>query len=458
MPSLGSILSVASSALRAQHEAINVTAHNIANASTEGYSRQRAVISALPPLKTAMGVFGTGVAVDSVQRIRDNYLDTSYRNEFAEYSEQDTRASILGQVETLLAEPGDGGLSNALDEFFSAWSFLATNPTSNTGRSEVRGQAESLTDLMNGLAKDMDQLRQDTEARLLAGVERINDLSTQIARLNREVTVVEAGGASSGDLRDDRDRAIDELAGLLPVQVTERENGSVGVLVSGLSLVDAANSGTLEVRNNAGTLGIALVGQPDVLPELGGAVGGMVELLNTDFPAARTALDVLAEALVTDLNTLHQTGTNPNGTTGVDFFDPAGTDASSIRLSAAVEGDFKNISAGTGDALGAFRAGANDLALSMASLRDEVGGTLSTSYGEHFRILSTDIGFSVRSSLDLVEVHETLAGQADVRRNAFSGVSTDEELVKLIEYQTAYAAAARVVSAADEILKTLVSV
>lgn len=456
MPSLGSILSIASTALRTQQEAINVTSHNIANAATDGYSRQRAVLSPLDPLRTPSGLFGTGVRMLDVQRIRDAYLDSSYRSETAGYSEQDIRSGVLGQLETFLSEPTEGGLATALDEFFSAWSDLATDPTSTTARSILRNEAEALTGQIRKLASDLDMLREDTEFRLENAVQRVNDLAEEIARLNREIAADETSGETSGDLRDARDRAIDELATLIPVQVMERENGGVGVLTSGLSLVDAAHHGVMEVRLNGGVVEIGLEGHPNAFPELGSGIGGMVGLLNGDLPAARASLDELAEALVTDINALHQTGTNPNGDTGIDFFDPAGVLASDISLSADVLADLNAISAGTGGASGEYRAGVNDLALSLASLRDSDGGTLGTSYSEHFRTLATEIGFSVRSSLDGAEVHRTLADQADKRRSSFSGVSTDEELVHLIEFQTAYAAAARVVTVADEMLDALI--
>jgi flagellar hook-associated protein 1 FlgK len=246
------------------------------------------------------------------------------------------------------------------------------------------------------------------------------------------------------------------MATLIPIQVMQRENGGVGILTSGVGLVDGAHHGTLEVRLSGGALELGLQGHPNRLEDLGSRIGGMIRVLNQDIPSVRASLDELAQALVTEINALHQTGTNPAGDTGVDFFDPAGVTASTIGLSAAVAADPGAISAGTGGASGEYRAGANDIALALAGLRDAPNGSLGISFGEHFRRLATDVGFSVRSSLDSVQVHQALSEQAEIRRQSFSGVSTDEELVKLIEFQTAYSAAARVVSVADELLETLV--
>jgi flagellar hook-associated protein 1 FlgK len=114
------------------------------------------------------------------------------------------------------------------------------------------------------------------------------------------------------------------------------------------------------------------------------------------------------------------------------------------------------ISAGTPGPTGEYRAGANDIALALAAMRDSDSAFLGTSYGEHFRQLASDVGFTVRSAQDSVEIHGTLAEQAETRRTSYNGVSTDEELMRLIKYQTAYAAAARVVTTANEMMETLV--
>jgi flagellar hook-associated protein 1 FlgK len=456
MPSLSSILSIASTALRTQQEAINAVAHNIANASTEGFSRQNPILGAKPGLKTPTGVFGTGVEIVDLQRVRDPYLDSAFRRESGALGENQARAGFLRQVETILSEPSDLGLSSALDEFFSAWSAFASNPTSTTARTAVRAGGQRLTDTMGRTAAGLDILRQETENSLLTDVRRVNELTDQIAQINGRIVAAEVGGNTAGGLRDTRDRAIDELATLLPVQVLSRESGTVGVVTSGISLVDGRHQNLLELRDLGGTYGVGLTGHPGLLPDQGGSIGGALRFLNVDLSGIRAELDDLAEAIVTEVNTIHQTGTNPDGLTGLDFFDPTAITASSFSLSADVLADLNAISAGTGGPVGEYRAGANDVALALASLRDTDSALLGVTYGEHFRQMTSDVGFTVSSALDLVEVHGTLADQAETRRTGYSGVSTDQELMRLIEYQTAYAAAARVVTVASEMMETLV--
>jgi flagellar hook-associated protein 1 FlgK len=456
MPSLGSTLAIASTALRTQQQAINAIAHNLANASTEGYSRQDPVLDAIPGLRTPVGVFGTGVRMVDIQRIRDPYLDAAYRREAGTLQENYVRSGLLGQVETILAEPGELGMGGAIDAFFSAWSALASDPSSTVARMSVKAEGERLSDTMGQMAANLDLLRLEAEDRLAADVRRVNEITGQIAELNRQIVAAEVEGHTAGGLRDTRDRAIDELSALIPVQVFDRENGSVGITTSGLALVDYTHQNVLELRNLGGTYGVGLIGHPGLLPDEGGSVGGGLRVLNHDLVGIRAELDRLAEAIVTEVNALHQTGTNASGATGIDFFDPTGITAASLSLSSDVLADAEAISAGAPGPSGEYRAGANDIALALASMRDSDSALLGTSYGEHFRQLASDVGFTVRTASDAVEVHETLAEQAETRRTSYSGVSTDEELMRLIEFQTAYAAAARVVTTASEMMETLI--
>jgi flagellar hook-associated protein 1 FlgK len=267
----------------------------------------------------------------------------------------------------------------------------------------------------------------------------------------------ESGGTTAGDLRNERGRRLDELATLIPITVTQREFGAVGVLSAGVSLVDGAESYPLEIRNNGGALGVAVTTQTGTLTDLGGSVGGMLQVLNTDIPGYRGRLDALAEALVSEVNALHQTGRNPDGNTGVDFFAPAGINASSIALSADVVASTGAIAAGTEDTNGSYQSGANDVAIALAGLRNTADPALGAEYGEYLAELVFDVGHDVRSSTSAAEAHTTLANQADIQRQAVSGVSIDEEMIRMIQFQAAYQAAARVVTTADEMIQTLLN-
>ena len=453
MPSLGSILSIATSALRSHQRAINVASHNIANAETEGYSRQLAVLTPWPPQKLPNGVFGTGVRVADVAQVRDSLLDRSYLREVGETGQHRSLHGVLAQAEELLGNPARGILA-AASTFFSAFSELATRPDQDAARSLLRESGRQLANHFREASANLSDLRAVTERRLVTGVDRVNELTEGIAELNGEIVSDESAGATSGDLRDARRRMIDELGSLIPITATERADGAVGVNSGGLAIVDGPDFIEVEVRTVGGVLGVGIVGRPGLLPEVGGSLGGFINALNTEIPFFQGRLDDLAVALVTEVNALHQSGTAPSGTTGIDFF--AGTSAWTLTLSDDVEADVANIVAGT-DLSGAYAAGANDVALAIAQLRDasDLGG-LGLGFHDYHQETVTDLGLRVSSADRAAAIHETLADSIDGRRLSVSGVSTDEELVRLIQYQTAYQAAARVVTTTQELLDTLV--
>lgn len=457
MPTIGSTFSIAKSGLQVQQKAMNVTAHNLANASTEGYARQRVVMGAFSPIHTPDGVFGQGVEAESVQRIADPYLEAVYQSELGATAHGDARGSILQRVEGVFGEPSETGLEASLDRFFSAFSELVTHPTSPTVRSAARQQALQLTARMNAMSANLSTIREEVGDRLVDSAQRINSLTTAVAELNRRIVATESGGDPASDLRDTRTRHLNQLAELVPLSVTERGNGSVSAAVGGVNIVDGVSTSEVEVRLVGSTLGLTLVGRPTLFQDTGGSTGGLLEAYNTDLPAMNASLDALAAALVAEVNAAHTTGTNPSGATGVEFFDPASVTASTISVSAAVVADAQAIAAGTADGSGAYRAGATDVAETIASLRDTAVGSLGDTVLGSYRGLVSTVGQAVRSSSETAETHRILADQAMARREALSGVSVDEELVRMIQFQTAYQASARVVTAADEMLQSLLA-
>src|SRR5690606_38663787 len=223
--SLFGILSTARSALIAQQYASRVAGHNISNATTEGYSRQRAEMVSSTPVATPYGSIGTGVRVVDVVRARDTLLDASVRRESASAAEHRMRYELLGMVESATGEPGITGLGATLDAFWNAWSDLANDPASASARTVVRARAEALVERFRHLSDAIDQTRQFALEKAQAVVGEINDLVRAIAHVNERIVATESGGISAPDLRDERDRLLGHLASLVDIQVIERENG-----------------------------------------------------------------------------------------------------------------------------------------------------------------------------------------------------------------------------------------
>lgn len=492
MSTLGKILSNAGQALQAHQKATQVAGHNIANALTEGYSRQRAELTTAHPLQTQHGTIGGGVRLADITRARDSLLDLTVRREFANAAGYQLRYQTLGQIEATLLELGDQGFGATLDAFWDAWGDLASHPGNDAARLMVQARGEQVAGHLQRIATGIDELWASSAERLTDAVDNLNRIATEIADLNRQIISAEAGGGTAADLRDARDRALDELARISPVQVIERQNGGVGVTVGGITLVDDTVTRTLRVDLEPGDISVVRTDNGTRLQESAGQLGALTDLLNDELPGLRTQLDNLARGIVQSVNELHAQGVarpidpaTGQPATGIPFFhvedgDLANVHAGNIRLGDLVASDPAYIAIGSGSNGpgngGDFLAGKTDIALAIAQLRDAplrsdpnhpdadpddpywnnvLGNSTISSY---YQGIVTGLGQKVAVARSGVEAHETLANQAVVRRESVSGVSTDEEMIRLIQSQTAYQAAARVITTVDEMLQTLLNI
>lgn len=464
MPSsLFGILNIARSGMAAQQLQLEVASHNLANASTEGYSRQRAELAARRPLFMPEGMLGTGVEIMDISRSRDALLDRQVRSSTADLLGDQMRFDLLSGVESLLNEPGDTGLGGTLDAFYAAWSDLANDPTGAGTRAVLVERGRQVADHLNRVSGGLDQLRTTAANQLQSDATRANQLLDEIAALNRQIVAAQANGNSAPDLGDQRDRALDALSGIVDIQVHAQPQGDVNVSVGGISVVNGVSAQSLSVVGGSGSWSLQVSGG-HTLGAPGGTAGAALRVLSQDEPAFRTALDDLARGIAESVNALHTTGTNPNGTTGVDFFDVsaglANVTAGTFSLDGAILADANNVAAGTPDGGGAYQPGANDVALALAGLRTAgtpgyLGGSTA---GQVYRDLVTQVGLAVNGAATDVAAGESLRAAALERRESLVGVSTDEELVKVIQFQAAYAASAKIVNVVDEMLQTLLSI
>ncbi|WP_017752654.1 flagellar hook-associated protein FlgK [Clostridium tyrobutyricum] len=247
MPGLFSIFNTAKSGLFSQQTAINVTSHNIANANTDGYSRQRAnMVTTTPYTMPSMngasgaGQLGTGVTVESIQRIRDSFLDYQFRTQNSisgQYSAQD---KILSQVENVLNEPTDTSVSSLISGFFTSWQSLSN---SSQNASTVAQQAYQLTNDLNNVSSQLTKIKSDTNTELKSTVGTVNGYIKQLNQLNQQIQSVEIAGQNPNDLMDSRDLILDKLSSEFGISVTETENGGINVTTadSSTSSVDGDN-------------------------------------------------------------------------------------------------------------------------------------------------------------------------------------------------------------------------
>src|SRR5690606_9711793 len=214
-------LEMAKQALFAQQSALYTTGHNIANANTEGYSRQRVNFETATPYPAGSrnrpqipGQIGTGVEVGDIQRIRDQYLDMQFRGENSKVGYWETRAGALARMENLLNEPSDSGLSAVLDQFWQSLQDLSVNPENSGARSVVVERGQTLAETFNYLSDSLHAIRKDLEQEIDVTIKDVNSLLKQIHNINVQVSELEPHGYVANDLYDRRDKLIDELSSI----------------------------------------------------------------------------------------------------------------------------------------------------------------------------------------------------------------------------------------------------
>jgi len=450
--SLSSLLSIARSALSASQLELDVTGHNIANASADGYTRQAARLTASTPLATSVGDLGTGVTVEGIDRARSSFLDGTYRSENSLLGQYTAENDTLSSVQGLLNEPSSQGLASSLDAFWASWSDLANDPTGSANRVVVRQRGQALASQLNTLAAQVDQQRSDTLAQLGQDVASANSIAARVADLNRQIAAAESGGKTAPDLEDARDLALDQLSDIAPVRVIAREQGSVAVYVGDALVVDGGTVRTLAVQSNPdGSVGAAVADSAQPLDLSSGRLKAETSLVSTDLPALTGQLDDIARTLVTTVNAVHRSGYTATGQTGVDFFDPAGVTAASIALSRPVLGSADAVAASATGAPGDAAVAQQIAALQNASAPELGGRTVNAAYND----LVTSLGTAVSDASNRQAAQQTLVSQVESQRSSTSGVSVDEELVNLITYQQSYVAATRVVTAANQMMQYL---
>ncbi|HEX8497676.1 MAG TPA: flagellar hook-associated protein FlgK [Actinomycetales bacterium] len=455
-------LSTALNGLMSQRAALNVTGQNIANANTVGYTRQRAELSAIAgPGRigliggTPIDQIGSGVTVTGISRLADSFVDARQRDAHANVSYSTARSSALGQVESIIGEPSKTGLSTQLTEFWNSWQGVAINPTSSPARQSALSLATAVTTTLQRGAAALDATYADTRNQLSALAQEVNTTAAGVANLNDRIMVIRAGGTDSNELIDQRDQLVLKLSELTGATASPAgADGRVDVRVGGFALVTGSTAAALQVSGGSSlttsaTSPLTLTWSDGSTASVGsGEVGGVLDALRTVYPAASAGFDDVAKRLITSANALHSTAQDLNGVRTGDLF--GGTGARDIRV--VVQDPAKVGAAAWNGAATPTPENSGKVADQLFQLRSAQDGADS---GWSAFVAST--GVLTASANSTLRVHAVISDQADAGRNAESGVSLDEEMANMLMFQRAYEGAARVMTAVDEMLDTLIN-
>src|SRR3954463_13322355 len=328
--------------LLAHQQAIDTTSHNVANANTEGYSRQIADMTPTEAFRVIggtgeVGHLGSGVTVAGYRRIRDGFLDLQYRAQSMQVGDQETRSTQLDQVELVLSEPGENGISSQLAKFWNGWADLSNSPDDVAARQALIDQAKNLAASFKSVDTQLSTVKSQATAEYAAitgpGGD-VQSLANEIATLNGAIKQFTANGDSPNDLMDRRDNLLDKLSKLAQVSVTDLGNGSINVAFG-----DAATPLVSDTT----------VAWPQTLTAPGGKLGALIDIAKTGgtIDSYRADLNNVVKTLADAVNALH----NPGGT-GTNFFTyTAGAEAGTLAV---------NVTTATVKTSTSGAAGAND--------------------------------------------------------------------------------------------------
>ena len=447
-------LNVGLSSLYAQRRGLELTGHNVANANTEGYSRQRVQLQGeggpiTPALHAVYDGVGNGVTIGGDQRLRDAFLEGRAVRERGTEAELRGGQVVLGRVEGILAEPSDSGIASQLADFWAGWDDVANHPTDLASRSQLLERSQTLANGFNDALSRLDAQRTSSSEQLGITVAEVNATAAAVADLNKAIVSATRAGSSPNDLKDQRDLLVQRLGSLAGVTVGQGADGSVDVILGGRALVAGRTASPLAVGTKAApSTELAVVWKDTAVDAVaGGQARGLLTGINEVVPRYRDGLAAVASQLATVVNAQHDQGFDQTGLAPtVDFFGVAPDGRLTVGITSP-----ERVAASSTDGNGSGDAGGGN-ALLLARLSGGAGGP-----DQAYRSLVVQLGVESQTAIRRVDIQATILGQLDAARESDAGVNIDEEMTNMLAYQRAYEGAARFVTSVDQMLDTLIN-
>lgn len=321
--------------LYAQQVGLNTVGHNISNANTEGYSRQNVnlVTTSTENVFGNRGAMqlGTGVTVSSIIRARDTFVDKQMWKETSSLGYGQTSLDTFNKIEGVFSEPSDTGIQTVLNKFWSAWQTLSTNASDNGARTAVRQRGVEVVDAIQHSAQQLKDMISDINSVLKIKVDNVNQISSELASLNKQIVNIEVGGLDhANDLRDRRDLLVDQLSSMTSVRVTEDKYGNYNIQTAGITLVDGNGYTKLTTTPTAQdsdygyeVVNVYAEGSTQKLDFTNGELKGLIAARDDQEVGAKgylNQLSTMSEFLLKDFNAVHRSGYGADDSTNNNFF------------------------------------------------------------------------------------------------------------------------------------------
>ncbi|MGV3263743.1 flagellar hook-associated protein FlgK [Cytobacillus pseudoceanisediminis] len=494
-----------------QQSALYTTGHNISNANTPGYTRQRINFSQTEPYPGAglnrpqiPGQMGTGVEAGSVQRIREGFLDMQYRTESTKMGYYGAMSESLTKMEEIMNEPSENGLHSTLEKFWNAIQDLSSH-TENTGaRDVVAATGQMVADTLNYYYNSLTRVQEDIGSQINVKADEINAIVAQIGNLNKQISSVEPHGYLPNDLYDQRDVLVDNLSKLVNVKVSKvipDNYGNAQKIADGLYNIEIVQqdgksfeppiqlvpvtkeAGIMDVnkleveKSSDGFISGLKIGSETIndFSKLSGELAGLVKSFGYEsggeakgvYPEMLDKLNKMTEAFAKEFNKIHREGfpLGADEPSGLDFFEfTAGNAAQSIKVKQEILDDSSKIAAGAASGASGDNGNAQLLAdlrkksfSSYESLSPEEKANLNGSLDSYYSGLIGRLGVDSQSAQKDLRNSAILAASVEQNRQSVSAVSLDEEMTNMIKFQHAYNASARNITVVDEMLDKIIN-
>ena len=446
MGGLNTSLLIGMQALDVSQAALDATSNNIANANTPGYTREIPQISENPETVSGGAVTGGGVSLNGLESVRDELLNLQIQQQTSAQSSADTESSALQQIQTYFSNSGND-IASAFSALSSSLAQLSANASSTAAQEGVISSGQNLAQAFNTAANGLTDEQSSMNTEVTQTVAQINSLTTQIAQLNSQLSQLTVAGQNGGTVEDQRDELVQQLSQLTGISVTQSSDGEVITTGNGTPLVMGSQSYALQTTTGSdGMQHVLDANGTDITNTLdGGQLGGAITVRDQMIPGYLTQLNTLATQFAAAFNSAQAKGFDSTGSAGQNFFSvPAIGSGAAAGMTVSITAPSQIAISSDG------AAGSNG---NVANLSAALTGTLSS--GQSPSQIYANLVYQVGNDASNASTQSTAIGQNILQltnqQSSVSGVSIDEETTNLIRYQTAYEAAARIVSTIQQL-------
>jgi flagellar hook-associated protein 1 FlgK len=449
MASLTSALSTAVQALNADTGSLQITNNNIANANTPGYTREMPILNEATPTQENNYYLGNGVLLNGYQSVRDELVNSQIQQETSSQSAANAQLSSLQQIQTTFTTSSND-IGTEMSAFFSSISNLSTDPNDSADAQGVLTAGNNLTEAFHNAANTLSSQQTALNQPVANDVDQINQLSQQIAALNPQIAELTSAGKDGGQLEDQQDELLQKLSALTSIAITTTPEGPTVTTGDGTALVVGSQSYALSTAtNNSGNQDVFDSNGNDITSTLtGGDLGGNIQTRDQTIPGLQNQLDTLANQFGTAINAAQAKGYDQNGAAGTDFFNiPSTVSGSAAAIGMAIT-DPTQIATSSDGTPGSNGNLANLSAVQTSTLPS------GTTPGDAYAGIVYQVGGLTDNANSEYNATSSSLEQLNDQLNSVSGVSLDEEAENMIQYQTAYEAAARIVTTVQSLITT----